>query len=112
MYGQRVYTRIRMAGAEKPAFDWDEANAAHLARHAVTPAEVEHILIGASLPLYTEERSGEERHIELGETASGRLLVVVWTWRRQKIRVVTAFPAERKWRSLWQRLRKGGPNAQ
>ncbi len=68
------------------------------------------MVTGASLPLETEERSGEERHTELGETAAGRLLVVVWTWRRRRIRVVTAFPANRKWRALWRRI-KGGHNA-
>lgn len=96
-----------MPGAKKPAFDWDAANMAHIARHSVTPDEAEQVLCGASLPLETEERSGEERHMEVGETASGRLLVVVWTWRRGRIRVVTAFPANRKWRALWHRIQGG-----
>jgi uncharacterized protein len=87
-----------------PAFDWDDANSAHVARHGVTPAEAEQIVEGASLPLETEDRSGEDRHAELGATAEGRLLLVVWTWRRRRIRVVTAFPANRKWRALWKRI--------
>ena len=100
-----------MAGSSRPAFDWDDANTAHISRHSVTPAEVEEVLAGASVSLETEKRGGEERQAELGETAQGRLLTVVWTWRRRKIRVVTAFPANRKWRVLWRRLKKGGPNA-
>src|SRR2546422_5011808 len=99
-----------MPGTTKPAFDWDDANTSHIARHRVTPAEAEQVVSGASLPLQTEERSGEERHTELGETAAGRLLVVVWTWRRRRIRVVTAFPANREWRAWWRRL-KGGHDA-
>lgn len=99
-----------MAGAEKPTFDWEDANVAHIARHGVTRAEAEQVVAGASVPLQREERAGEERHTDLGDTAAGRLLVVVWTWRRQKIRVVTAFPAGRRWRSLWLRVRKGGPS--
>lgn len=110
LYGQRVYAKTWMPGAEKPDFDWDDANVDHIERHAVTPAEAEQVVTGASFPLYTEERGGEERHTELGETRNGRLLVVVWTWRGQKIRVVTAFSAGPKWRSLWYRLRKGGSN--
>jgi len=94
----------------KPAFDWDDANTAHIARHGVAQEEAEEVLSGASLPLETEERSGEERHTELGETSAGRLLIVAWTWRRRRIRVVTAFPANRKWRSLWRRI-KGGHDA-
>ena len=93
-----------MPGAKNPAFDWDAANTAHVARHGVRPDEAEQVLSGASLPLEAEERSGEERHAELGETASGRVLVVVWTRRRRRIRVVTAFPANRKWRALWHRI--------
>ena len=79
-------------------FDWDDANTGHIARHNVTPEEV-------------EERSGEERHTELGETASGRLLLVAWTWRGRRIRVVTAFPANRKWRVFWRRIKEGEPSA-
>jgi uncharacterized DUF497 family protein len=95
-----------MPGARKPLFDWDDGNTTHVARHNVKPDEAEQVVLGASLPLKTEERSGEERHTELGETSAGRLLVVVWTWRRRKIRVVTAFPADRKWRALWRRIQR------
>ena len=94
-----------MPGAKLPAFDWDDANSAHIARHGVTRDEAEQVVLGASLPLSTEERSGEERHTELGETIEGRLLLVVWTWRRRRIRVVTAFPANRKWRTIWKRIK-------
>jgi uncharacterized protein len=94
-----------MPGAKMPAFDWDDANSAHVARHGVAPAEAEQVVLGASLPLETEERSGEDRHTELGETTAGRLLLVVWTWRRRRIRVVKAFPANRKWRTMWKRIK-------
>ena len=111
LYGQWVYTENRIAESRKLAFDWDGANIAHIARHAITPAEAEEVVSGASLPLETEERAGEERHAELGATARGRLLIVAWTWRRRKIRVVTAFPANRKWRALWRRLKEGETDA-
>jgi hypothetical protein len=100
-----------MAESRKLAFDWDDPNMAHIARHTVTPTEAEQVISGASLPLETEERAGEERRAELGATAKGRLPIVAWTWRRRKIRVVTAFPANRKWRALWRRLRKGETDA-
>ncbi len=94
-----------MPGAKPPAFDWDDANVSHIAKHGVTPAEAEQIILGASLPLETEERGGEDRHTELGETTDGRLLLVVWTWRSRRIRVVTAFPAKRKWRAFWKQIK-------
>lgn len=93
-----------MPEPRKLAFEWDVANAGHIARHRVTPEEAEEVILGGSVPIETEERRGEERYTELGETKAGRLLVVVWTRRRRKIRVVTAFPAGRKWRTLWRRI--------
>lgn len=37
-----------MPGAKMPAFDWDDANSAHVSRHGVTPAEAEQVVLGAS----------------------------------------------------------------
>jgi uncharacterized DUF497 family protein len=74
-------------------FDWDQANTDHIARHRVTPSEAEQDISGASPPVETEDRSGEERHTELGQTDTGRVLVV------------TAFRASGKWRTLWRRVK-------
>lgn len=105
VYGQRVYTFGEMKVGV--AFDWDDANVSHLARHRVRPAEAEQVFRGSPLPLGSEDYAGEERHIELGETASGRLLAVVWTWRRGRIRVVTAFSPNRNLKALWKARKKG-----
>ena len=94
-----------MLGSGRTAFDWDDANTAHIARHGITVDEAEDVIMGASIPIESGIRGGEDRHTELGETASGRLILVVWTWRRRKIRVVTAFPAKRKWNALWKSFR-------
>jgi uncharacterized DUF497 family protein len=94
-------------GASRPEFDWDDANIGHIARHAVRPAEAEQVVCGAFLPLHTEEHGAEVRYTELGETAAGRILVVVWTWRRGKVRVVTAFPPNKRWKALWRKRKKG-----
>ena len=92
-------------------FEWDTANIAHIAQHNVSPEEAEQVIRGGSLPVSSEERGGEERHVELGVTARRRLLIVVWTLRGQRVRVVTAFPASRKWNALWRRIREGGSSA-
>lgn len=34
---------------------------------------------------------GEERYLNLGATSGGRVLLVVTTWREDRVRVVTAF---------------------
>jgi hypothetical protein len=41
-----------------------------------------------------ESDPGEQRFVTLGMGAAGRLLVVVYTWRAENIRIISARPAE------------------
>ncbi len=82
-------------------FDWDKANTAHIARHGITPSEAEHVILNAPLDLEFETWSGEERTAQVGESDSGRILVVLTTIRDDLIRVVTAFPAAKRLRTLY-----------
>jgi uncharacterized protein len=41
-----------------------------------------------------ESDPGEERFVTIGMGAAGRLLVVVYTWRGENIRLISARPAE------------------
>ena len=41
-----------------------------------------------------EFHSDEQRFVTLGMGAAGRLLVVVYTWRGETIRIISARPAE------------------
>jgi uncharacterized protein len=72
-------------------FDWDEANVRHLTRHRVLPDEAEHVILNDPVDLGMEIVKGEDRHLNLGSTATGRVLLVVTTWREDRVRVVTAF---------------------
>jgi uncharacterized DUF497 family protein len=72
-------------------FDWDEANIGHVALHGVVPEEAEHALLTNPVDLGVEFVEGEERYLNLGATERGRVLVVVTTWREDRVRVVTAF---------------------
>ena len=40
-----------------------------------------------------DETAGEERFVTLGMDAVGRLLVVAYTWREERIRIISARPA-------------------
>jgi len=63
-------------------FEWDAHNVAHIARHGLQPAEVEHALSGEPATLLEEFVKGGERHsLSVGRTGTGRLVVVVWTLR-------------------------------
>jgi len=66
--------------ARAATFDWDDANKAHIARHGVTPEDVEQAF--ANHPLLM--------------TDAGRALQFVYTLRRGKVRVITAHTAKKK----------------
>ena len=77
-------------------FDWDQANIGHVARHGVVPDEAEQVILNDPVDLGIEMVEGEERHLNLGITVQGRILLVVTTWREDRIRVVTAFEPIRR----------------
>ena len=72
-------------------FDWDEANIGHVARHGVLPEEAEQVILNDPVDLGMEIVEGEARYLNLGATVQGRVLLVVTTWREDRVRVVTAF---------------------
>jgi hypothetical protein len=72
-------------------FDWDDANIGHVARHSVFPEEAEQVILSDPVDLGMEIAEGEERYLNLGATVQGRVLLVVTTWRDNRVRVVTAF---------------------
>jgi len=80
-------------------FDWDAGNRNHLARHDVKPQEAEEVVIGDPLDteLQTAEGSGEEeRLLQLGQTAKGRILQLLTTWRGGRARVISAWDAPKQ----------------
>ena len=101
----RLY--IYMKGAFT-GFEWDDHNVAHIARHDVTPEEVEQVFANGSEFFETriDPRTGEERHLEIGETSKGRVLFVAWTPRKPRRRVVTAWQASRQVRAALRAKRK------
>jgi uncharacterized DUF497 family protein len=69
-------------------FDWDEADTAHIARHGVRPEEA--LANPRRLVLRIRSQRGEERWAALGATEAGRILFVVFTRRRGRVRAITA----------------------
>ncbi len=76
-------------------FEWTEGNTNHIARHGVTPVEAEEVIAGDPIVLQVQLRNGERRVLCAGRTAKGRAITVVYTVRKGRVRVVTAFPAKR-----------------
>jgi uncharacterized DUF497 family protein len=79
-------------------FEWDEHNIGHLRKHKVEPGECEQVFF--NIPLTAEpglkHLRGEERYFALGKTNMDRTLVVIFTVRKTKLRVITARDANKK----------------
>ena len=72
-------------------FDWDENNLRKVRSHRIKRGEVEQALSSNSILIYEQSVGAESRYVYYGETASGRLLVVVLTERSDRIRLITAY---------------------
>jgi uncharacterized protein len=80
-------------------FDWDEGNAEkNWRKHAVRFSECEEVFSRTPLVAVAGARHprAEERFTTLGRTAVGRLLSVVFTFRGDRIRVISARDMSRK----------------
>ena len=86
-------------------FDWDDKKAnANLAKHGVTFHEAATVF-GDRLALTfhdPDHSGGEERFLTFGQSMSGRLLVVVHTVRGSSIRLISARPATRRERKIYE----------
>jgi uncharacterized DUF497 family protein len=82
--------------ADELAYDWDTANVAHIARHSVTPEEVEECFANDPMDVGGEVMDGEERYTSVGHTNTLRVLVVVWAMRGDALRPITAFDASER----------------
>ncbi|MBI2303641.1 MAG: BrnT family toxin [Chloroflexi bacterium] len=85
---------------------WDPCNVAHIARHGVTPEEVEEVCHGE--PVVQVGKKG--RSLVFGPTLSGRILTVVLDAESSPGGVyypVTARPSSRRERAIYANERGG-----
>ena len=83
------------------AFEWDAENREHIARHAITPKEAEEAVVIEPLEAAVQQHESEERVVCFGRTKAGRLLTILYTERRGKIRVVTAYEMTKEQQRLY-----------
>ena len=76
---------------DEQEFNWDDANVGHLGRHGVLPFEAEEAILDPHAILLEIQAGDEERVKAVGATSGGRILVVVFTWRGNAIRAITAY---------------------
>jgi len=85
--------------AKCTGFLWDEGNVLKIwVKHRVTAAECEQIFFNRPLIVVEDlvHSQVEERLYALGQTDAGRLLLVVFTFRRNLIRVISARDMSKK----------------
>ena len=81
-------------------YEWDPAKArSNLRKHGVRFADGVTVFEDDLAITIRDETAEEERWVTLGTDAHGRVLVVVYTWRAESVRIISArgaTPAERK----------------
>jgi uncharacterized DUF497 family protein len=77
-------------------YQWDRDKAgANLHKHGVDFADAVTVFSDDLAITIADERFDEERFITIGIDALGRVLVVVYTWRDNEIRLISARKATR-----------------
>lgn len=78
-------------------YEWDTVKAqANLRKHGIDFADAATVFSDDyALTIPDEEVEHEDRYVTIGMDALGRILVVVYTWRGESIRIISARKAER-----------------
>jgi len=88
-------------------FEWDQSKAiANLRKHGVDLADAGTVLHDERAITIADEGSDEEdRYVTLGVDALGRVLVVVYTWREDRPRLISARKATSRERRQYEHAR-------
>ena len=79
-------------------FEWDKGNLGKNKKHGVEDLESEGAFLDEGKVIFKDvlHSGSEERFILLGKTKLGRLLVVVFTERAKKVRIISARDINKK----------------
>ena len=76
---------------ESVKFEWDRHKAvANRKKHGIDFADAVAILHDELAVTIRDKHADEERCITMGTDALGRILVVVWTWHGEQLRLISA----------------------
>jgi hypothetical protein len=94
--------------AERPVevtFEWDQWNVQkNESKHGVSALEAESAFFDEQYRLFADEvhsTAAERRYILYGRSIENRMLMVGFTVRGHRVRVITARPASRKERQIY-----------
>jgi uncharacterized protein len=84
------------------SYQWDPQKARlNFAKHGIDFADAVSALEDDRAITVEDQRYEEERFITIGIDAIGRILVVVYTWRSNEIRLISARKADRSERQQY-----------
>jgi uncharacterized DUF497 family protein len=96
-------------------FEWDEGNLKkNWEKHRVRFYECEQVFFNRPLVVASDEphSSSEARHYALGQTDTGRLLFIVFTIRKNRVRVISARDMSKKERKMYHEQNEKGAEIQ
>ncbi len=77
-------------------FEWDEPKAIeNKSKHGISFADTFAVFDDPNAVTLENFRKDEQRYVTIGMDAFGRILVVVYTWREENIRIISARNAVR-----------------
>jgi len=85
-------------------FDWDDGNREKNQKHGVHAWECEQVFFNEPLLVLDDPKHSmvEDRFAAFGYTDAGRLLVVVYTMRKRRIRVISARDMNKRERGFYE----------
>lgn len=98
-----------MASEHSFALDWNEGNVnKNLERHNVTDREAEEVFANEPKFILEDESHSEieKRYMLWGVTGGGRKLTLIFTIRRNRIRIISARDMSRKERKFYEKASK------
>lgn len=87
----------RCTYGERVSVQWDPAKAAaNRRKHRVDFADAATVLHDDRALTRPDDHPSEDRHVTIGIDALGRVLVVVYVWRGERLRIISARRATRR----------------
>lgn len=79
-------------------FEWDKGNIGKNLKHNVKDREAEEVILDEGKVIYKDELHSitEKRYVLLGRTKKDRLLYIIFTKRKNKIRIISARDINKK----------------
>jgi uncharacterized protein len=109
MYIIIIYMNSPIDFNDIDGFDWDKSNISkNWISHKVSAGESEEVFFNEPFFLFADNKhsESEKRYFVLGETNDGRRLFIVFTIRKQLIRIISSRDMHRKERSEYEKLKK------